>query len=107
MGELNASLADLRYAAEQLNAWHEDCATTFTDSLRAIDDSVEGGWAASSKDSMTALSTRWQRQHQVLLDQVLRHSLGFSSASFEFHTTDEDSGREISKDPNGSSRLNL
>lgn len=103
MGELNARLSDLRFTAEQLNAWHEDCATTFADSLRAIDGSVEEGWAASSKESMTALSTRWQRRHQVLLDQVLHHARGFSAAACEYRTTDEASGREIAKDSNRSS----
>lgn len=107
MGELTVDPSVLLYSAEQAHAWHEDCATTFADAIRAINESINDGWAASSKESMLALSSRWQIRHHALLSQVLDHARGFSTAAMTYQRTDEDSGQAIRQLPPKATVLNL
>lgn len=107
MGELLVHPADLLHAAKQVRTWHDDCAAVFADSLRVIGMATEQGWTASSKESMTNLSTRWQNKHRALLSQVLMHSQGFSSAAAEYTTTDDASSEAIAQAAAKTPSLNL
>lgn len=107
MGELLVHPADLLYAAKQVRTWHDDCAAVFSDSQRVIGVVTEQGWAASSKVSMTNLSTRWEGKHRALLSQVLRHSEGFSSAALKSTHTDDASSQAIEQESTSPSLLDL
>ncbi|MCX2966304.1 WXG100 family type VII secretion target [Gordonia aquimaris] len=74
MTDLEVDPTELAAARARIASWHGDCVEQFSRTGAVIGDSVSAGWSGTSGQAMARMASRWQTDHQRLVDRVHRHT---------------------------------